>query len=488
MRKFEFSKSIFVNNILEFRYIVFLCLIIFGGFYLFLNADNAKAVAVTWVGGSTGTWETPTNWSTGIVPTKDDSVTIACVGTTSRIVTVSLGQVANFSSLSIGGQMMCITTLILEGDIGNGTNITIGLRGYLTQKNKSVQNISGDLIIQNGGYLNHTANLTDFLYNVNIIANNITVNNGGSIYVKGAGYASETGPGHGNYDQNYGSGAGHGGDGGGSDSAGGGYTWSSISGKAYGDSNNPQTIGSGGGSTWSTSGGNGGGLIILEAKNNFINNGVVNADGNGGSGSGSGYGGGGGSGGGINITAKHFTNTTVSFTANGGSGGSMTVSPYSTIGAGGGGGRILIKIETYNNTGGIYVYGGNCFNIYGKGLNGTFLRNTTIPNYLPTIATPSFVFPNDGSGRLGITALVTDLDNDVVKLKIQYETGSCNYNGDENIASVIDVAGSSGMPIITTNNYRIQNIFSLPGNLVSFKWDAKNDIPEWYLLFVFYSQ
>ena len=34
--------------------------------------DHAQAAAVTWVGGTTGTWETGSNWSTGVVPTTAD--------------------------------------------------------------------------------------------------------------------------------------------------------------------------------------------------------------------------------------------------------------------------------------------------------------------------------------------------------------------------------------------------------------------------------
>ncbi|MBU1896081.1 hypothetical protein KJ641_04420, partial [Patescibacteria group bacterium] len=36
----------------------------------------AKAASLTWVGGTTGTWETGSNWSGGVVPTDSDDVTI----------------------------------------------------------------------------------------------------------------------------------------------------------------------------------------------------------------------------------------------------------------------------------------------------------------------------------------------------------------------------------------------------------------------------
>jgi len=122
---------------------------------LFILPQKALAATVTWDGGSSGSWNTNTNWSNDIVPTSSDDVTIdnTAVTTSSNI---------SFSTLTIGSGTYT-TSLTLTNNITSGGSITINNAGTLTQNNKVQQVLTGTLTINSGGNLTHQANTTTTL-------------------------------------------------------------------------------------------------------------------------------------------------------------------------------------------------------------------------------------------------------------------------------------------------------------------------------------
>src|SRR3989338_7662178 len=113
--------------------------------------------------------------------------------------------------------------------------------------------LASDITVNDKGVITHDANVSTQANVVNIAANNITINSGGSINVDEKGYVGSASVGYGPGGAS-GGGGGHGGAGGG---AGGGV--------AYCSPYNPNTIGSAGSrhSYYGTTPGAGGGLILL---------------------------------------------------------------------------------------------------------------------------------------------------------------------------------------------------------------------------------
>ncbi len=295
---------------------------------------SSRAASVTWTGSTSSTWHTGSNWSSSVAPTSADDATIA-PGSASTI-TLWSGQTASFNNLTIGGGGVT-TTLVIIGNIGTGTNITIENKGVLEFKNAIPQTITGTITVKSGGVLTHSANTTAQAHIIDLTAQNIDVQSGGVIDIAGKGYsstasASGRGPGAGiGTSGNYSSGAGHGGTGGNSTANG------NQGGKGYCDITNINTIGSSGGSGNST-GGAGGGLVRLYAPGTITLNGSILANGLSGTSNPTTAG---GAGGGVRMVADTITGTPTSFTVAGGTPSSGS--------SGGGGGCVQIAYTTSNS-------------------------------------------------------------------------------------------------------------------------------------------
>lgn len=337
---------------------------VFGAFFSF-DRQEVKAVAVTWVGGTTGTWETGSNWSTAAVPTTSDDVTISS-STANIVITLSAAQVANFNSLTIGGDPTYTTELILTGSVGTGADIIVAQNGILNQQNNLEQTITNSMTIQSGGLLTHATNTIAHDYSVYFSVNTVTVQSGGSISVDEKGYGgssgwgSPRGPGAGKWNSGgsygRGTGAGHAGYGGKAvDTA--NTFMASAGGSPYCDITNPTTPGSEGYlGTNNENGGDGGGVIRIAASGTITLSGTVSA--NAGNGVGttiytSGSHGGGGSGGSINIQAGTIAGTPTRISAIGGNGGNDN--NIEGAGGGGSGGCIYAQYTTANSLVGNFI-------------------------------------------------------------------------------------------------------------------------------------
>lgn len=163
------------------------------------------------------------------------------------------------------------------------------------------------------------------------------------------------------------------GGGGGGYGATGGDSGSSIpGGGSYGSAANVSFMGSGAGSDDLSPGGNGGGLIMVNASVLIQINGTLESNGD--AGSSANAGGGGGSGGGIWLIAQTIDGVgTVQ--ANGGDGGDG-----SADGGSGAGGRIYIQYATNTSLFTTSVTGGTAFGSATQGGTGSILWNNSVPS------------------------------------------------------------------------------------------------------------
>ena len=212
--------------------------------------------------------------------------------------------------------------------------------------------VSNKMNISEYGLLTHYGATSAFTSRISLTVRELSIDPTGRIDVTGRGYLG----GKGYYEQGrtignvYGSANGAGGSYGG---LGGGYQ-GNLSNSVYGSLTDPNDLGSGGGAWGDIDGGNGGGLIKINAENILLN-GMITANGGLGNGSASGD----GSGGTVNIVTVNLTGIG-SIQANG-----------AGRGAGGGGGRIslLRSGQLQFPTSNITVLGGQ--GTYGSGTEGT---------------------------------------------------------------------------------------------------------------------
>jgi hypothetical protein len=233
------------------------------------------------------------------------------------------------------------TRLVLNHNIDSVSgNIVIRKGGELVQTNKETQEIAGDLIIEEGGILTHKANSDQELYEINITAQNIVLEPGGLITAQGKGYAGgkvrEGGKGvsGGRYADGvkFACGGSHAGLGGGIEK----HKLGRAADLKYGQRRVPQESGTGGAGSWEVSGGAGGGVIHLCAREEFVVSGRITANGQDGGVSQEGeFDGAGGAGGSVYLRGGVFSGMKMEITACGGSG-------HLTGGAGGGG-RVHVK-------------------------------------------------------------------------------------------------------------------------------------------------
>jgi hypothetical protein len=274
----------------------------------------------------------------------------------------NLGNVSINNSATFylwNGSKVSFTNLYLNStfnqyeNITGNMNATIHKSGIWNVITNKTTNVTNTFTIENGGYMTSTSNgANNKFYIINITLTNLYLNSGGQIDVGGDGYSGGTatyvngnGPGAGKGSAgNAAGGAGYGGMGGRSSDGlnAGGITYNIIS---Y-----PIDTGSGGGGA-NYAGGNGGGLLIINATGDVDISGLLSMNGtDGGVG---GYGGGGGSGGAAIIDVRSGTlSGSGSIKANGGKG--TGASPYS---GGGGGGKIAIYYNSNTFTGAIQAYG-----------------------------------------------------------------------------------------------------------------------------------
>ena len=271
-------------------------------------AVRVAAEANTWTG--EGDWHSPTgNWSLGHVPLNGESVVIA------GNVTLSQPSAALHSYVIDPGYTHTFD--------GWGTVLSSEV---VTVKGTVTHAVNNDTVDTDGWTPNAR---------VRIVCSNLSVVSGGTIDVSSRGYlagpseGSGYGPGRGIYFSARAGGGGYGGRGGY------GANWNAVGGAVYGLTTDPNDPGSGGGNHGF--GGNGGGLIRIQAAGTVTVNGALRADG-GDAGYWGGSAGGGGSGGGISIVCRILAGTNGVVSADGGGSGEL--------GGAGGGGRIALFFDT----------------------------------------------------------------------------------------------------------------------------------------------
>lgn len=275
------------------------CCLLFTLFCSVLVASAFGGEARFWTGGGGDkNWFKAENWSPDTAfPQAGDTVTIS--GGASVILS---NQTALLDSITITNATLTFTnwqTRLLAVDVDIQKSGKLGLPPAFKYESSAMSN------------------------RVHIVCSNLTVATGGSINTDASGYAIAEGPGKGQQSgSNNNSGGGHGGRGGDESGGVGGVTYDSV--------HAPSIPGSGGGQYLAEAGGNGGGVVRIEATRVTVN-GIISANGE----TGGPYNGG-GAGGAIHITCITFGGTNGMVSANGGNGG------RNYGGGGGGGGRIAV--------------------------------------------------------------------------------------------------------------------------------------------------
>jgi len=335
----------------------------------------------------------------------------------------------------------------------------IGANNLVIQDNGSIANYTGgaSLTLNLGGNLTILSGGNISGGNISIHANNVEIEAGGMIYTTGLGYVTGKGPGAGalgDYGDGAG-GAGYGGRGGDGES---GYS----GGEAYGSYKEPVDFGSGGGnSTAWRPGGNGGGIVKINATIIEIQ-GEIKADGGappiltGGS-----YAGGGSSGGSIWLIADNITGTG-NITANGGDG----VDSSSADGGGGSGGRIAIYAISDTFTGQITTYGGSGGHSYSAAA-GTIYKKLSSQQYGDLIIDNNNLIKAAHERQIGarLHSGIHTFDNITLRNKgnleihnssIELNLTSTNVIGDGDLDSRITISGNVTLaPAYTITNWTL---------------------------------
>lgn len=183
---------------------------------------------------------------------------------------------------------------------------------------------------------------------LDLTADYLVIESGGSVTMTGRGYSAGQGPGAGEVVGTGGSGGTHGGLA--------GYRSGVVQDLTYGDPINPNSMGSGGGTSGAFAGGRGGGVVLVTVNTLLkFNTGTISSNGNAGQTSvwpacgAFCFGAGGGAGGSVKVTAEEVTGTGGVISANGG-GTDFT-------GISGGGGRVAFYYQTISYTGGLTALG-----------------------------------------------------------------------------------------------------------------------------------
>jgi hypothetical protein len=366
----------------------------------------------------------------------------------------SLNSITSSGTLNLSsGAIYTVSDLIISG--GNTS---------LTEYSTSIPFMVDTIIVKNSGVLTHNTNTTVQTHVLNIVANNIDIQTGGSINVIGRGYrgnnsASGSGPGGGVYvGGGYGGGGGHGGSG--------ASGFSGAGGIAYCNIENISTIGSAGAGGSGTAGGSGGGLIMLDVK------GTLNIDGHIVANAGTRTAGSlaaGGSGGGIKIVANQITGIPQSISAIGSAGNT-------TWSGGGGGGCISVmyslasvinSVEDVNISGGTGRTAGNIglFNI---------TQINTQPTVLIGIPQQETVFTGSSPySHVIVTSTITDLDLNDTSLMLEYSLDGVSWF----TPTIFSASSSVGSVDISTTGTISGIETSIAGTVdITIVWDAGADI------------
>ena len=128
---------------------------------------QAAQVTATWIGGSSGNWSVPTNWSTGVVPNNSG-------GTTYNVI---IDNSATTASVQLNGNFTIDALAVNAGDsltFANASRLTVVNQGAGT--GSGTINNAGAITINSGG------NNTDL-----VIQGDVTLNGGGTVTMSNTG-------------------------------------------------------------------------------------------------------------------------------------------------------------------------------------------------------------------------------------------------------------------------------------------------------------
>jgi uncharacterized repeat protein (TIGR01451 family) len=382
--------------------------------------------------------------------------TIAGGGTANGVMTINSGATFNPPSATFTleglnvthtGSFGTVTDLTVKNAVltSAGSGFSAGLTAftadtggiYVSSSSSTSLTASGTITVKSGGLLTSATNTSGshHQYSLNISANNLDIQSGGSVSVAGKGFSGSNGPGSGAPNGTTGGGGGHGGAGGNGSTVGGG-------GGTYGSISQPVMPGSGGGndttSTTVSEGGSGGGVIKITLGATLTLNGTLSANGN--AGTGGTDMGGGGAGGSIWYDVGTAT-LNANVTANGGVGGANGVPG----GGGGGGGRIAAYYVVLTGSGTSTATGG------AKGGSGTATAgaNGSLFNQLNSaivlVTAPNGAESLTGSATTSVTFSSLGASIDHFRISLSTDSGS-------SFGTIITSTATSSPYVWTINN------------------------------------
>jgi hypothetical protein len=232
---------------------------------------NAAPVGNTFLVTS-GQWNDPANWSDGVVPKRDQTVIIP----DGTFVTVKEGQEIEFETLYVGDDSESFkgSYLIMMGEVAHGTNLYITSQSYFLYRNNASTDVPlylyGDFFLD-GGTFNGSSSVRSEVQ-LMIEAENITVEDGSLLAVWQSGHRGFTPT------RGAGPGGGLNSSGPGNPSQGGNHDYCDVFETPY-----ISTFGSSSGGEYDglvlTERGEGGGNLVIKARNKFVLNGRITVDG-----------------------------------------------------------------------------------------------------------------------------------------------------------------------------------------------------------------
>ncbi len=227
---------------------------------------SADAPANSWIGTAGTAFEDGANWTLGTPPANGEKLVIA----SANPITISSDITFSDVTISAGADVTIKGNVSVTGDVEISDATVVWDTPAI---------IDGNLIINNGGLITHSANEMTEIYKLNILVKgNVVINEGGSIDVSSKGFVKTSGDGGVGYGLNpkNNNGASHGGRGhpngaGANDPLANVLTYVSA---CYGSVYCPTNIGTGG--QWRSPGG---GAVKLVAEGALTLNGVIKANG-----------------------------------------------------------------------------------------------------------------------------------------------------------------------------------------------------------------
>ena len=165
-----------------------------------VNWDFTTDVAA-WIGGTSGDFTAPANWSGGTAPKAGTVVSIFAGDNEQITVTVPSTTNASFATLLLLAGDGGSANLVAKGALATSGDVTVDAGGVLTldrydDAGAAPNVIAGNLVVKSGGKVTHSGPAATETAKLHLaVTGDVTIKEGGAIDVSGKGYETSKGPG-----------------------------------------------------------------------------------------------------------------------------------------------------------------------------------------------------------------------------------------------------------------------------------------------------